>query len=292
MEDKTILTYLQNQYPNTEVKLIGSGWSSYAFEAGDKIIRVPRVDTKQYEKEIAILNFLHDKLPVQIPSPKLIRGDISYAIHTKIQGLSWNISTYNQLSEESKNLFAKDIAHFFATLHAIPLHEILNSIPKELITPPVMDPVDKFYDYLKSDFSQNDIDTIYTWCKKVLTPSETVVLLHSDFWETNCLVDKQHRLIGVFDWANSHLGKPIWDFKPLYCPEYFPLLDKILDFYYQETGRKISKEQIQTETLPDCFWNVQYFGQNPNLKNTMENQWKKTLDSVHDTLNTIKSRTI
>lgn len=287
--EEELTQYIQKQFPDSTVKLVGSGWSSYAFEVGDKIIRVPRVDTKQYEKEIAILNFLNNKLPVKIPHPKLVKGDISYAIHTKINGLSWNMSSYNKLSKEEKNLFAKDIAHFFATLHAIPLNEILKSIPKELITPAPMDSVDKFYGYLQNDFSKHDIDTVYNWCKNILNPSENPVLLHNDFWEANCLVDEHHRLIGVFDWANAHLGKPECDFKPLYCPEYFPLLDKILEFYYQETGRKISKDKIKTEKLPDCLGNVQYFGQNPDLKTTMANQWKETLTSVRDTLNMIQA---
>ena len=106
------------------------------------------------------------------------------------------------------------------------------------------------------------------------------------------MVDKKHRLKGVFDWANACLSNPEWDFKPLYYPEYFTLLDKILDFYQQETGRKISKEQIAKEKLADCLFNVQYFGQNPKLQITMSNQWQETLQAVKKALDTIQAENL
>ena len=292
MNQTDILTYLQKQYPNNEVKLIGSGWSSDAFEVGDKIIRIPKTDVKPYEKEIAVLEFLQNKLPVQIPHPHLVKGRYPYAEHKKINGESWNIETYNKLSATDKNLFAKDIAHFFAVLHAIPATEILKAIPKKMIAGYTLQPVTKFHDYLKPYFSVQEIDTVYNWASKIEQISKNPVLIHNDFWKANVLVDKKHRLTGVFDWANACLSNPEWDFKALYSPNYFPLLDKILDFYQQETGRKISKKQIAKEKLADCLFNVQYFGENPKLQITMSNQWKETLMAVKKALAAIQSENL
>lgn len=292
MNQDKMLEYLQKHYPNVKVKLIGSGWSSDAFEAGDKIIRIPKTDVKPYEKEIAILEFLQNKLPVQIPRPRLLKGEIPYAEHTKIEGLNWSIKTYKKLSEKEQDLFAKDIAHFFAVLHAIPAKEILKAISPELITPTKLDPVKKFYDYLKSDFSKKDIKIVYDWCKKHSQTPNKPVLLHTDFWEANCLVNKQHRLTGVFDWANAFMGNPEYEFLTLYYPEYTPLLDKVLKFYNKETGRNISKDSFEKLKLSGCLGLVQYFGQNPKLKTTMAKQWGTTLSAVKDTLTAIQAENL
>ena len=292
MKQNYILAYLQKQYPNVKVKLIGSGWSSDAFEAGDKIIRIPKTDVKPYEKEIAILDFLQNKLPVQIPHPHLVKGQHPYAEHTKINGESWNMETYNKLSATGKNLFAKDIAHFFAVLHAIPVADILKVIPKKMVAGYKLQPVTKFHNYLKPYFSVQEIDTVYKWASKIEQISKNPVLIHNDFWEANVLVDKKHRLKGIFDWANACLSNPEWDFKALYYPDYFPLLDKILDFYKQETGRKISKEQIEKEKLADCLFNVQYFGENPKLQISMSKQWQETLTAVKKALVAIQTENL
>lgn len=288
MEIKNATTYLKEKYPNDNVRLIGSGWTSYAFEVGNKIIRIPKTNIKPYEKEAAILKFLQNKLPVEIPNPSIIKGTYPYAEHEKITGFSWNMQTYNNLPDDKKDLFAKDIAHFFAMLHSIPTSEIYKSIPKKLITIYKLDSLNNFYQYLKSYFSDYDIKRVYTWAKKIEQISDNPVLIHNDFWEANVLVDENHRLKGVFDWANSCLSNPEWDFKSLYHPNCFPLLDNILKFYHQETGHYINKDKIRKEKIADCMFNVQYFGKNPHLKIMMPNQWEETLNSVKKALNEIQ----
>ena len=286
-----VVSKLKKLYPNCDVRLLGSGWTSDAFEAGDKIIRIPKAGVEQYKKEIVVLDFLQGKLPVQIPHPRLIKKqDFVYAEHKKIEGCSWNISTYNNLSEKDQNLFAKDIAHFFAVLHAIPVDQVYQSISPKLLEPYPLEPFDQFKSVLKSDFSENDLKILYNFSKKSLFIKPSPVLLHKDFWEANVLVDEKHRLKGVFDWANASIGNREWDFKSLYHPVYFALLDKILTFYGQETGYKFTIGDIENLKIGDSLLCAQYFIRNPHLKNSMSDAWQKTLRNIQKALAKAKSK--
>ena len=135
MLDQFVVSRLKKKYPDQEIRLIGSGWSSVAYEIGDKIIRVPKAGAEQYRKEACILSFLQGKLAVKIPNPRLIEKPFFYAEHKKINGLNWTIETYNHLPLKQQNAFAKDSAHFFAQLHTIPKSEILKYIPEEQLRP-------------------------------------------------------------------------------------------------------------------------------------------------------------
>lgn len=291
MRQNDIIAYLEKRYPDLDVHLIGSGWTSDAFEIGDKIVRIPKAGLEQYEKEVVILDFLQGKLPVQIPHPHLVKEDkFAYVEHTKIKGLSWNISTYKDLSEENQALFAKDIAHFFATLHAIPVNEIYKKVSPKLLEPYALDSLSCFTEALKAEISSKDITTLYGFSKKILAVSSSPVLVHKDFWEGNVLVDEKHRLKGVFDWANACIGNREWDFKALYHPAYMPLFDKVLHFYNQETGCKITKANIDDLTTADTLLSVQYFIQNPSLKGSMKSAWQDTLSKVQNALIKVKNR--
>ena len=291
MDQNDVISCLKKRYPDQEIHLIGSGWTSDAFEVGNKIIRVPKAGLEQYEKEVIVLDFLHGKLPVQIPHPKLIKEDeIAYAEHTKIEGRSWNISTFEALSKADQDLFTKDIAHFFATLHAIPVNEIYSKVSPKLLEPYALDSLSCFKKALETEFSLKDITTLYEFGEKVLAVGSSPVLVHKDFWEGNVLVDEKHRLKGVFDWANACIGNREWDFKALYHPAYMSLLDKVLHFYSQETGYKITKASIGDLTTADTLLSIQYFIQNPNLKNTMEKAWQDTLSKVKNALIKVKNQ--
>ena len=286
-----IISRLQKHYPDSQIRLIGAGWSSDAFETGNKIIRVPKAGTEQYEKEVLILDFLQGRLPVQIPHPKLVKEhDFIFAEHIKITGNAWNIASYEALSEKNQDIFASDIAHFFAVLHAIPVDEIYRHIPKNRLEPYALDDLSCFKQALKSDFDEADIVMLYNASKQILALSSFPVLVHKDFWKSNVLVDDNHRLSGVFDWANACIGNREWDFKTLYHATYLPLLEKILNFYKQETAYHITIHDIQMLKSADSLLCVQYFIQNPHLKDTMPTEWQKSLNQVRAALSQIKNK--
>jgi len=120
METEDILPKIQKLFPNEKIQQGNSGWSSWTFSTKDKIIRVPKqnVGIDIYKREADILDFLQDKITVQIPKTIVYEDNPPRIIHKKIRGKNWSLKSYNKLNEKNKNLFCKDIAVFFSELHS------------------------------------------------------------------------------------------------------------------------------------------------------------------------------
>ena len=166
--------------------------------------------------------------------------------------------------------------------------EILKYIPEDQLKPYSLAPFKLFQECLKKHIPQEDIVTIYNWTADILKLRKDTVLVHKDFYEANTLVDENHRLKGVFDWANACIGNPEWDFMALYHPLYFPLLNKVLNFYQKETGRQITLTKIKEVSLANSLLCVQYFGRNPQLKIKMPKEWKRSIDKTKEALIWVK----
>ncbi len=284
MTPSEIQSILQKQFPVATIQYVGEGWTSTAFCVDDKIIRVPKTTADKYKKEANVLNFLHKKLTVAIPQPQVIESELTYAIHTKIEGNPWSIESYNALSEQEKNDFCRDIATFFYELHKIPLADVMAVLPsKDLQLHTLMDrPI--IHSYLHDEFSETEIDKLYDFTNEINIPQTDLVLLHKDFHDNNSLVNEHHRLVGVFDFANTGLGERVSDFRPLYYPTYIPLLEKVLSFYNEMTGITIKLDRIRDLDRGDCLFCLQYFGRNPHLKETMSNDWHKQVSRAREIL--------
>lgn len=280
---------LQHQFPDACVQCIGEGWSSIAFCVNDKIIRIPKVNIEQYKKEVKLLDFLQGKLSIQIPHPYLVEGELRYAIHTKITGKSWSIKTYNALSEQVQNDFCYEIANFFYELHQIPVSDIIDVIPEKDLKSYSLCPREIMYSDLKSIFSESDVNKIYDFCYDTYSLKTDPVLLHKDFWEANSLVDDDHHLMGVFDFANACLGDRAWDFRTLYHPQYLSLLEKVISFYEKLSGFKIDLHYLEALDKADCLFCVQYFIENPEMKKKMPNQWQKQILRMRQILKELNS---
>ncbi len=287
MIKEEIRSILQKKFPGEIIQFVGEGWTSTAFCIDDKIIRVPKINADKYKKEANILNFVHDKLTVSVPLPQVIEGDLTYALHTKIEGLSWNIETYNALEKSAQDDFCRDIATFFAELHNIPLSEITAIIPMSDIRMHQLLDRDTIRSYLKDEFSVVEIDKLYDFTRDVNVPQSGLVLLHKDFYNNNSLINKNHRLTGVFDFANAGLGERAMDFRPLYNYQYIPLLENILHFYHEITGILIALERVRDLEQGDCLFCIQYLGMNPHLKKTMPAEWIKQVSHARDILKEI-----
>ena len=289
MKREKVIEYLEKTYSGEKSRWIGSGWSSDAFEVGDKIIRIPKAKTKPYIKEAALLECLLGRLSVQIPQPHVIKEPFFYVEHKKIEGHSWNIDTYNRLSSAQQELFARDIAHFFAEVHAIPCSVVQKAIPKNGAIDRLFT-LKQFQAYLGPYFSADDIALLYHWTSDTLKPRGELVLLHRDFQKGNSVVDENHRLVGVFDWANAAIDEPAWDFMSLRYSSYAQLLNLVLRFYQEETGRVIDPQRISDLAGADMLPRVQYLARFLKQGEEPPKEWMKTIRNIRKLLKKIKKR--
>ncbi len=284
MTPNEIQSILQKQFPDSTIQYAGEGWTSIAFCVNNKIIRVPKTGIEKYKKEAKVLQFLYGKLSVPIPQPQVIEGDLTYAVHIKIEGLSWDLNTFTNLPESAQNDFCRDVATFFYELHQIPLDDLMTVIPQQELQMSALLDRKTIHSYLQDEFSSVEIDKLYDFSSNTLIPQSDFVLLHKDFQPNNSLVNEHHRLSGVFDFANSGIGERAIDFRALYDYKYIPILKKILCFYNEMTGTHIELSRIRDLKNADCLFCIQYLGKNPHLKETMPYEWKMQIEHAQRVL--------
>jgi len=235
---------IEKIYPNEEVSIEAAGWFSYAFRVGDSIVRVSK-ENKDHKKEAKVFKFLKGKIKTPVPNIELKKvGDLDYSIHTRIDGNILNISEFNGLSEEGKNLFCYDIASFLVEMHSIPI----NTVPKEFQNPIVEEycTLEKLQEVLGDEFSEKQIVRANRWVQDALTfPKDDLVFIHKDLYEKNILVDNKFRLAGIIDFAFAEVNDRSFDFFRLYNKESMDMLNRIISFYEAKMGVKVNMDKIE-----------------------------------------------
>lgn len=262
--------YLLERFGGSEISLLGSGWSSIAFQVDNMIVRFPKQDLYDYKKEQAVCNFLRDKTSILIPDTEICMGMYPYVKHEKICGKHWDNVTLKQLSDNSRDLLAQDIAMFLSTIHA---HSCS-------YTAPAFIPV--HYQCLKQSILKNcsytllkNIRTIYDLATKL--PNQNTVLIHGDFFSQNSILNKNNRLYGVFDWCNCGAGDPIADFIPLYATTNVDFVQTIIHYYQAISNKKFDfvrlKKLYLLRSMYLLYWKL-------HNKSIARNEIDKVLETI------------
>jgi hypothetical protein len=110
--------FLKEEFANASISLIGQGWSSVVFQVNDYIVRFPKQNMEDYEKEQNICDHISNKISVAVPSVIIYKNKKHpYAIHKKIEGLKWNQHTVCQLSDKNEDRLAQSLAQFCLTVY-------------------------------------------------------------------------------------------------------------------------------------------------------------------------------
>ncbi|MCP4354533.1 MAG: aminoglycoside phosphotransferase family protein [Proteobacteria bacterium] len=270
---------IQELFPNKKVDFENEGWTSYAFTVGNKIVRIPKAGMSSYIKESAILGFLKDKFSVEIPETEVVTGDdLSYAIHKKLEGKSWDINTYNKLSLQAQNLFCFDIATFYAEMHKIPIDKIPSTIGN-LVDERYLEK-SEMKQYLKPLFSEIEINKLCLWFEENIKSNRDLILCHQDFHHCNSLVDENHRLKGVFDFGNAGIADRCWEFSSLYWPDHMGILTGIIKHYEEIMQVKIDMQKIDNLDYNRSLSIIWYLSVAPNVKKEKEDVWHRHVENL------------
>ena len=253
----------------SNIKLIGQGWSSTAYNATldgkDCIIRVPKIGGggfNEYEREHDILEIVRSKIKsVKLPKTHLFESNgLKYVVHEKIMGNIFNINNFEQLNETKQDNFSQSVANFFNEMHSIDINEVSNISGLRwgsLSTDYIKESFEKYLAFFKNEsweenlnFSKHEIDAFCKFINSISNIKEPEVLLHRDFHGENFVVDNEMHLVGVFDFGNCSIASRVIEFncfvkknddgtfhEPL-------LLKKLLFFYEKASGVRISFNDI------------------------------------------------
>jgi aminoglycoside 2''-phosphotransferase len=253
-----LTTYLRDittTYPELVIRTATLHTSGGQFNAivlvnDDLIFRFPRSVhvAEQYPRQIALLTYLHDKLPLPIPDPRYISSPAvpwqhCFMGYQRIPGEPFYREVVDAIRDPATvQALAAQLASFLRTLHQVSLTDLPLDLP---IGDRVEDWVVLYQDvrtqlfpYMRLDARR---DVAHHFERYLNDPAQFAfqpVLRHGDFGDSNILYySASQRISGIIDFESLGLGDPATDVAVLvgygedflkYCLETYPAMQTML----------------------------------------------------------------
>jgi aminoglycoside phosphotransferase (APT) family kinase protein len=213
------------------------GWENVVLDTADGwIVRFPRDDEVPFDREMALLQQLHDRLPA--PIPRVIRTGRAtrYAVYRRLDGVEFDVAEFDAADPPVRDRAASTFARFLAAMH--------DSVGDQEIVDLAVPPADPAGDGSLAEQLPAELRTRYLtiWDElrgRLADRAGSEVLLHNDFHLGNLVLDAPlGRLTGVWDFSCVATGDPSIDFRYL-VGDSMELAARIASGYAARTGREI-----------------------------------------------------
>lgn len=206
------------------VEFCGEGYDNVVYRVnGDYLFRFPRrrIAVNFLSTEVELLARLGDLLAVPVPRT-LFRGEPSADYDWPFVGYQYLHGTTAcraDLTLAERCDLARDLAEFLKTLHQIPVRRAFPRLPGDELGRLDRErrnhtTVERLCFLAEADRSGDAQYLAENFCELDLlaaSPSPSV-LVHGDLYLRHILVDTEtHRLSGIIDWGDCHLGDPVID---------------------------------------------------------------------------------
>lgn len=189
-----------------DIFILGQGLDSIAYLVNNEyIFKQSKHDEARInlKKEIRVLNYLKDKITLQIPDIEYYSEEYSVCGYKELKGNKLTPSIYKSLSDDEKDMLAQDIALFLREMHSIPLPDI------DGLELHVIDDYKSDYETLRGmiydkipDKSKEYIDDLY---KKILNDERisqyVKALCHNDL-SCNHIIVQNNKAVGIIDFGD------------------------------------------------------------------------------------------
>lgn len=211
------------EFAITEWSPLGGGQNNLAILANDEwVFRTPIHSNaaESLESEVAILEAIHGRLPVQTPKPEIV---------VEVEGCEWSVVGYpylpgrslgreelSGLGREKQVRLGKDLGRILTTLHSTSTGQLPSSLPKNRDDAEHWDRMgaearELLKPRLESRIWNKVNRKISGSIEKIKQFNFDPVLRHGDFGSGNFLFDSRDRLIGVIDFGSSGFGDAAMD---------------------------------------------------------------------------------
>jgi aminoglycoside 2''-phosphotransferase len=234
MEAALFLQRIDEEFPDIQWKTyryITRGWDHVVLILDDQIVfRAPKNSEykEEFANEIALLEYLNKKVSVRIPEYVYVARDQSFAGYPLVKGEELTPSRFTLLSVPEKELIARQLAEFIATLHATPrslIHTYGVRIDDQYaLCKELQDDVENL---LYTRMNKKEIiliEDFFTELMATLNHSYPKALVHNDLGSEHIFWDVRENQIGIIDFSDRSLGDPAIDFTGLF--EYGPRFQK------------------------------------------------------------------
>lgn len=226
VDEQLALRLISGQFPQlagSSISRMGAGMDNVAFLVQDRyVFRFPRraVVVPLLEREERILPLIEKQLPVPIPFPQFIgRPELGYpwtfAGYERLRGTS---ACSVSLSTDDRIAMARPLGEFLRALHSMdPQIGIDAGLPDDELGR--LDHRKRFplaqqrFEELKAAGLIEDTTPFLNFlaAHPPSTPRERRCIVHGDLYARHLLVDRHHRLSGIIDWGDVHVGDPALD---------------------------------------------------------------------------------
>lgn len=187
---------------------------------GKIVFRFPRTEIvkKRLRGEIDLLNFLKDKVKINIPHYSYIAKDFQFAGYNMIPGKILSPSAFKSLSNKNKAKVIDELMKFINSFHRINLDEFKKFNPRaredfiDAEKKVERDLEEKLFPKL-SDEEVKVIKNFSEEAREYLRNIPNVCATHGDLYAYNTLWDKDTLRIGVIDFSDILIGDPAKDFE-------------------------------------------------------------------------------
>jgi len=279
INEKILSEFIARNFSGADIKFIGKGWSSFAFQIGDKILRFPRRNMGQCLKEQSVCDLIRGHISVPIPKIEIIDdAEHPYAMHQIIPGNLWD-DKYESFDAATQTALAQDCAKFLSEIHAINPEKLSMSISHP--TGPEFTEFNHVRPLLENYYSKSQIGAIekkYNAMQK--TTSGDFVFCHGDLHGDNSVLDDCGRLVGVFDFGNCEVHERAWDFVQLFIRAGPDFVKKILARYKAITGIDVEIERVETLALMEIMGSINSLNTSDSLQDIRESALNSCIEKL------------
>ncbi len=226
MTKRDLLKKIKKEFPELKWKHAQhnvQGWDHYVIILDNKyVFRFPR--TKHYlerlENEISLLKYLRNRIKISIPQYTHIAKDKSFAGYLLIPGEQLKKKVFKLVSNNTRNILAKQVADFLSVLHKTPIKIANQYTTKKVDTQKLYkELVSNIKKYITSRFSKRDQLLTEEFLKefKNYLKFPNKVFTHNDLYSSHILFNKNKKTIsGIIDFADRRIDDPARDFAELW----------------------------------------------------------------------------
>ncbi len=232
---KNVNIYLRRIEEEFPIKIKKYSYKRHAFGndvfiINDKVVfRFPRTEQARnhLKHEIDFLNFLKDRVKINIPRYSFISPNGDFAGYDIITGNTLTPSIFKNLSKKNKEKVVNQLIAFVNNFHRLKLNDFAKYKPgkREDFIPIEKRIENELKEKLFPKLSKKEIEIIinfYKKSKKYLQNVPSSCAIHGDLYAYNIIWSKDKSEIGVIDFSDYLIADPARDFEVFYDfgPEY------------------------------------------------------------------------
>ena len=244
------------------IERVPGGSRSVAYAVDNLLVRFPKAEiiwrTMQREKQIidAVFPFIEEKMPDKVHKIELIAEKYPFSVSKRFSGKicdnrgeGEHTTGYDSLNATQKENLARQIAKFFALMHAIDYDAL--AIPP--VDANIIEAMESWDVANRPDFDIEKVKAMllrHSFNRLNLDDyppqeEEVAALCHNDLSGSNILVDSEsyNVLNGIIDFGNARVVPIVQDFFPLYKINR-KLAEEVLKIYNKIVVHGISQKQI------------------------------------------------